>query len=209
MIGRSCDEKSPDCLCSSSKRKFYHVLVARVEQALRKNGIEVTVRDLYALGFDPVLRGEDAIHIENGQFVRDAAAYPADVQVEMDLIAESDLLVYIFPSWWNGMPAIMKGYVDRVFQHGFAYSFESDELRQLFFTKKAMFFTPTGQPQNADGSLTPIDQAMKFLTSDWLFNSNDAQVLGHVFYGRVPYLTRDELEVYLQDGEERIQRIFD
>ncbi|MDW8743584.1 NAD(P)H-dependent oxidoreductase [Streptococcus suis] len=183
--------------------------MARVEQALRKNGIEVTVRDLYALGFDPVLRGEDAIHIENGQFVRDAAAYPADVQVEMDLIAESDLLVYIFPSWWNGMPAIMKGYVDRVFQHGFAYSFESDELRQLFSTKKAMFFTPTGQPQNADGSLTPIDQAMKFLTSDWLVNRNDAQVLGHVFYGRVPYLTRDELEVYLQDGEERIQRRFD
>ncbi|MGV3311370.1 NAD(P)H-dependent oxidoreductase [Streptococcus suis] len=191
------------------KESFTHALVARVEQALRKNGIEVTVRDLYALGFDPVLRGEDAIHIENGQFVRDAAAYPADVQVEMDLIAESDLLVYIFPSWWNGMPAIMKGYVDRVFQHGFAYSFESDELRQLFSTKKAMFFTPTGQPQNADGSLTPIDQAMKFLTSDWLVNRNDAQVLGHVFYGRVPYLTRDELEVYLQDGEERIQRRFD
>ncbi len=191
------------------KESFTHALVARVEQALRNNGIEVTVRDLYALGFDPVLRGEDAIHIENGQFVRDAAAYPADVQVEMDLIAESDLLVYIFPSWWNGMPAIMKGYVDRVFQHGFAYSFESDELRQLFSTKKAMFFTPTGQPQNADGSLTPIDQAMKFLTSDWLVNRNDAQVLGHVFYGRVPYLTRDELEVYLQDGEERIQRRFD
>ncbi|MFI3150508.1 NAD(P)H-dependent oxidoreductase [Streptococcus suis] len=191
------------------KESFTHALVARVEQALRKNGIEVTVRDLYALGFDPVLRGEDAIHIKNGQFVRDAAAYPADVQVEMDLIAESDLLVYIFPSWWNGMPAIMKGYVDRVFQHGFAYSFESDEPRQLFSTKKAMFFTPTGQPQNTDGSLTPIDQAMKFLTSDWLFNSNDAQVLGHVFYGRVPYLTRDELEVYLQDAEERIQRIFD
>ncbi|MGQ7407913.1 NAD(P)H-dependent oxidoreductase [Streptococcus suis] len=191
------------------KESFTHALVARVEQALRKNGIEVTVRDLYGLGFDSVLRGEDAIHIENGQFVRDAAAYPADVQVEMDLIAESDLLVYIFPSWWNGMPAIMKGYVDRVFQHGFAYSFESDELRQLFSTKKAMFFTPTGQPQNADGSLTPIDQAMKFLTSDWLVNRNDAQVLGHVFYGRVPYLTRDELKVYLQDGEERIQRRFD
>lgn len=191
------------------KESFTHALVARVEQALRKNGADVTVRDLYALGFDPVLRGEDTIHIENGRFVRDAAAYPADVQVEMDLIAESDLLVYIFPSWWNGMPAIMKGYVDRVFQHGFAYSFESDQPRQLFSTKKAIFFTPTGQPQNADGSLTPIDQAMKFLTSDWLFNSNDAQVLDHVFYGRVPYLAREELEAYLQDAEARIQRIFD
>ena len=56
------------------------------------------------------------------------------------------------------MPAIMKGYVDCVFQHGFAYSFESDEPRKLFSTKKAIFFTTKGQPQNADGSLTPIDQ---------------------------------------------------
>lgn len=87
-------------------------------------------------------------------------------------------------------------------------SFESDEPRKLFSTKKAIFFTPTGQPQNADGSLTPLDQAMKFLTSDWLFNSNDAQVIDHVFYGRVPYLTSEELENYLLDAEFRIQQLF-
>ncbi len=177
-------------------------------EALLENGAEVVIRDLYEIGFDPVLRGEDTIHIEDGKFVRQATVFPADVQVEMDLIAESDLLVYIFPSWWNGMPAIMKGYVDRVFQHGFAYSFESDEPRKLFSTKKAIFFMPTGQPQNADGSLTPIDQAMKTLTSEWLFNSNGAQVIDHIFYGRVPYLTREELELYLVDAREQIQRIF-
>ncbi len=190
------------------KESFTYSLVARVQNALRKNGADVVLRDLYELGFDPVLRGPDTIHIENGHFVREAEYFPADVQVEMDLIAASDLLVYIFPSWWNGMPAIMKGYVDRVFQHGFAYSFESDEPRKLFASKKALFFTPTGQPQPADGSLTPIDQAMKLLTSDWLFNSNDAQVLDHVFYGRVPYLTPEELEAYLRDAEERIDLLF-
>ena len=190
------------------KESFTHALVERVAEALLENGVEVVIRDLYEIGFDPVLRGEDTIHIEDGKFVRQATVFPADVQVEMDLIAESDLLVYIFPSWWNGMPAIMKGYVDRVFQHGFAYSFESDEPRKLFSTKKAIFFTPTGQPQNADGSLTPIDQAMKNLTSEWLFNSNGAQVIDHIFYGRVPYLTREELELYLVDARDQIQRIF-
>lgn len=49
---------------------------------------------------------------------------------------------------------------------------------------------------------------MKFLTSDWLFNSNDAQVIDHVFYGRVPYLTSEELEVYLKDAEDRIHNVF-
>ena len=49
---------------------------------------------------------------------------------------------------------------------------------------------------------------MKFLTSDWLFNSNDAQVIDHVFYGRVAYLTSEELENYLLDAEFRIQQLF-
>ena len=61
------------------KESFTHALVHRVTQALVANGAEVTVRDLYKLGFDPVLRGEDTIHIENGKFVREATSFPPDV----------------------------------------------------------------------------------------------------------------------------------
>lgn len=76
------------------KESFTHALVDRVAEALLENGAEVVIRDLYEIGFDPVLHGEDTIHIEDGKFVRQATVFPADVQVEMDLIAESDLLVY-------------------------------------------------------------------------------------------------------------------
>lgn len=186
------------------KSSFTHALVDRIARTIQGQGHQVQIRDLYAMNFNPVLKAEDTIHIEEGKFLREADRFPSDVQMEMDLIEASDLLVYVFPSWWNGMPAIMKGYVDRVFQHGFAYSFESDEPRKRFKDKKAIFFTPTGQPQNEDGSLTAIDQAMKMLTSEWLFNSNDAQVLDHVFYGRVPYMTREQLAAYLDDAESRI-----
>ena len=78
------------------KESFTHALVHRVTEALVANGAEVTVRDLYKLDFDSVLRGEDTIHIENGKFVREATSFPPDVQTEMDLIAESDLLVIFF-----------------------------------------------------------------------------------------------------------------
>ncbi|HFI0463712.1 TPA: NAD(P)H-dependent oxidoreductase [Streptococcus suis] len=189
------------------KSSFTHALVDRIAQTIQGQGHQVQIRDLYAMGFDPVLKAEDTIHIEEGKFLREADGFPSDVQVEMDLIEASDLLVYVFPSWWNGMPAIMKGYVDRVFQHGFAYSFESDEPRKRFKDKKAIFFTPTGQPQNEDGSLTAIDQAMKMLTSEWLFNSNDAQVIDHIFYGRVPYLSNQELTAYLDHAEKTIRDI--
>ncbi|KAF1304982.1 MULTISPECIES: NAD(P)H-dependent oxidoreductase [Enterococcus] len=189
------------------KESFSHALVATLEEALKKKGYEVNVRDLYQMNFNPVLSGPDAIHIENGKFVRDNETFPEDVQVEQKFIEESDLLIYVFPSWWNGMPAIMKGYVDRVFQHGFAYSFESDEPKKRFAGKRALFFTPTGQPQNEDGSDSPIDRAMKTVTSEWMFNSNGTEVIDHVFYGRVPYKTREELAEYLADAQRRIEEL--
>lgn len=189
------------------KESFTHSLVNTIAQTLKEGGYQVIIRDLYQENFDPILKAEDTIHIENGEFVRSATSFPADVQKEMDDITASDLLVYVFPSWWNGMPAIMKGYVDRVFQHGFAYSFTSEEPKKLFSQKQAIFFTPTGQPQALDGKDTPITAAMKALTSGWMFNSSGTKVLDHIFYGQVPYKTPDELALYLEDAKTRIQKL--
>lgn len=176
-------------------------------RTLETKGYEVIVRDLYKMNFNPILSGEETIHVEDGKFVRENMNYPKDVMYEQDLILESELLIYIFPIWWNGMPAIMKGYLDRVFAHGFAYSFEDDEPKKRFAGKKALFFTPTGQPQNENGELTPIDQAIKLLTSEWMFGSNDVDIIDHVFYGSVPYKTSEELAFYLKDVEKRINEL--
>lgn len=188
-------------------QSFSNALLQRVNQTLIATGYDVTIRDLYALNFNPVLSAAEAIHVQDGNFTRDNADFPADVKIEQDLIEASDLLIYIFPIWWNGMPAIMKGYVDRVFQHGFAYSFESDEPKKRFKNKKALFFTPTGQPQNADGSDTDLDRDIKTVTSSWMFNGNGTQVIDHVFYGRVPYLSEQELSAYLTDAQQRIEAL--
>lgn len=79
------------------------------------------------------------------------------------------------------MPEILKGYIDRVFQHGFAYSFESDEPKKRFAGKKAIFLTPTGQPQAMAGEDTELTKAIKLLTSEWIFNGVDVEILGHLF----------------------------
>ncbi|MFB1049835.1 NAD(P)H-dependent oxidoreductase [Paraliobacillus sp. JSM ZJ581] len=186
---------------------FSHALLERITKALEAKQYEVNVRDLYKMNFNPLLDGRDMIHIENGTFVRENETFPEDVLKEMQYMLESDLYIYIFPSWWNGMPAIMKGYIDRVFQHGFAYSFEDDEAKKRFKGKRALFFTPTGQPQQIDGKENPLLAPIRTLTSGWLFNGNSVEVIDHIFYGKVPYLTRVELELYLQDAEERIKAV--
>ncbi|MGX7196352.1 NAD(P)H-dependent oxidoreductase [Enterococcus olivae] len=187
------------------KESFSHALLQRVVAALEKKHIEVEVRDLYQMGFDPILQGPDMIYTAEGAFVRENDTYPEEIQKEQEKIMESDLLIYLFPIWWNGMPAIMKGYIDRVFQHGFAYSFTSDEPRKRFAGKRALFLTPTGQPQNLEGEETKLTRAIKTLTSEWLFNSIDVEIVDHVFYGRVPYLSREELENYLTATERLIE----
>ncbi len=150
--------------------------------------MEVEVRDLYQLNFQPVLAGEDTIHVEEGKFVRDQEIFPPDILVEQEKILQSDLLIYVFPIRRNGMSAIMKGYIDRVFQHGFAYIFDSNEPKKNFAGKRVLFLTPTGQPQaNEDTELT---KAIKLLISGWIFNGTGVQIIGHRFYGRVPYLPK-------------------
>ncbi len=74
-------------------------------RALHAEGWQVTESDLYAMDWDPVLREEGG----------------ADVETEQRKLADADLVVLQFPLWWYGMPAIMKGWIDRVFERGFAY----------------------------------------------------------------------------------------
>jgi NAD(P)H dehydrogenase (quinone) len=72
---------------------------------LRTHGWDVESSDLYAMDWDPILRDEGG----------------PDVEVEQRKLLDADLVVLQFPLWWYGMPAIMKGWVDRVFEAGFAY----------------------------------------------------------------------------------------
>ncbi len=72
---------------------------------LRGDGWTVDVADLYAEGFDPVL-------IEEGG---------ADVRAQQRRLLAADLVVLQFPLWWYGPPAMLKGWIDRVFERGFAY----------------------------------------------------------------------------------------
>ena len=49
----------------------------------------------------------------------------AEMEKYRDLVTWADHLIFIFPIWWSGMPAILKGFIDRVFVADFAYSYKS------------------------------------------------------------------------------------
>lgn len=83
---------------------------------LKAAGHEVELADLVAEGFDPVLREADEPDWSDANKV-----YSPAVQAEMARIARNDSVVMVFPVWWWSVPAVLKGWIDRVWNNGWAY----------------------------------------------------------------------------------------
>ena len=100
---------------------FNHALADRVVTALRRQPCRVIVHDLYAEGFDPVLRADEAY--TSGQNAADVLAASDDplLLAHRRELSEASALVAIHPNWWGKPPAIMAGWMDRVLVPGVAY----------------------------------------------------------------------------------------
>jgi NAD(P)H dehydrogenase (quinone) len=83
---------------------------------IKASGHDVEVADLVAEGFDPVLREDDEPNWSGPD-----KQYTAAVRDEMRRVERNDATVMIFPIWWWSMPAVLKGWIDRVWNHGWAY----------------------------------------------------------------------------------------
>ncbi|MEZ0129902.1 NAD(P)H-dependent oxidoreductase, partial [Flavobacterium sp. LBUM151] len=105
----------------------HHLLQTAIESLKTKNQ-EIVIRDLYELNFNPVLSLEDM----NGQRIGNVTE---EVKQEQQFISWADHITFIYPIWWTGMPAIMKGYIDRVFSYGFAYRYEQGVQKGLLTGK--------------------------------------------------------------------------
>ena len=98
--------------------------------ALTEAGHEAIVSDLYAMEFDPVSDRRNFLTVADPNRLRQQTeeahasagnGYVPDLQAEMDKLLWCDVLIFQFPIWWLGLPAILKGWVDRVFAVDHAY----------------------------------------------------------------------------------------
>lgn len=116
---------------------FNAAILATIRQTLADAQIKTEVRDLYALGFNPVFSGAELGSVFTGQ------GSFADAKTEQDYVADADLVVFIYPIWWFSAPAIIKGYIDRVLTNGFAFQLSPTGPVPLMSGKKA-FTVQTG-----------------------------------------------------------------
>lgn len=137
----------------SQPTSFNGALLRTAVETLEAEGHRVQVSDLYAMSFDPVAseadfksrRFEGHLQYDREQKAAVAAgSFSDDIAAEIDKVQWCDLLILQFPLWWYSVPAIMKGWFDRVFVNGLMYGqfgrFNKGGMRG----KRAMVSTTTG-----------------------------------------------------------------
>lgn len=123
---------------------FCHAACDAFASGLREAGHEFEVFDLYGAGFSPLL-DEAGLARERG-YRGQGEPVPADVAYQQDKVRTADSLALVFPLWWSDVPAILKGWFDRIWTKGFAYSPTGDtELRRLA-PRKAFALCASGHP---------------------------------------------------------------
>ncbi|MFH0265447.1 NAD(P)H-dependent oxidoreductase [Vibrio rumoiensis] len=148
---------------------------------------EVQIRDLHQLNFNPVLSEQDLSGQRSGVVAE-------DVKTEQQLIEWAECLTFIYPIWWAGMPAIMKGYIDRVFSYGFAYRYVQGKQLGLLSHKKVVVINTQGKSAEEYQS-SGMDKAIT-LTSDFgIFQYCGMNVTAHLIFDRADKATPEQIKV--------------
>jgi NAD(P)H dehydrogenase (quinone) len=126
-------------------KSFNHTLKELAFESLTDAGHRVTISDLYAMDFNPVLNLRD-FRSSPGERQEKAQEKQGNenIQAEQEKLKWCDFLILQFPLWWFSMPAIMKGWVDRVFMMDFAYSKGFWYNEGMLQGRKAMLSITTG-----------------------------------------------------------------
>nr|WP_317055752.1 NAD(P)H-dependent oxidoreductase [Roseovarius sp. W115] len=160
------DHPNPDSFSAAVAQQF----MSGAEAA----GHSTELADLNAEGFDPCWSMAD-IEADDG----DTA--PSDVQKEQTRIARADAICFVFPLFWWGMPAMTKGWVDRVWSWGWAYDQLDDPEKSLQRPRTGVLLVPAGarsDEMETEGYLAALDTAwMKGTFGYFGFTQRDLQIL--------------------------------
>lgn len=188
-------------LAHPKSTSFCASIARRCATTLRALGHTVTLRDLYSMDFDPRLQaGEIPVYTGYG---------PAeDVVRERRRLARADSFILVYPFWFNGPPAILKGYVDRVFSMGFGYRPGSGGSEPLLAGRRLTSVSTSGAPDqwvNSTGAL----EALK-MSFDRHLAAVTGMTLGeHIHLGAIhSSLSREAAGVMLDQIDDGLRATF-
>jgi NAD(P)H dehydrogenase (quinone) len=123
--------------CHPTRTSFCAAVLERFTSGLVAAGHSCEVADLYSEEFDPVFCASDYVQFEGG-------AMPPAILAEQDRVDGCDALAFVSPIWWLGLPAMLKGWFDRVWSNGWAYEFSNNPEGSLLPDRPFVFLFTAG-----------------------------------------------------------------
>lgn len=200
------------------------MLVEVAKESLVASGHRVLESDLYGMKwkavFDaadfPQRANEDRLHfVSESRNAYAKGTQTQDVEDEQAKLRQADAIVFQFPLWWFGFPAILKGWVDRVFAYGLAYGYK-DAGNQYrygeggFAGKRALLSVTAGGPQQdygARGINGSLEQILFPITHGTLFFSGMEVLPTFAVYGS-GRLTDAEVRLATESLKNRLDGLF-
>eukprot|EP01012_Entosiphon_sulcatum_P010780 TRINITY_DN16399_c0_g1_i1.p1 TRINITY_DN16399_c0_g1~~TRINITY_DN16399_c0_g1_i1.p1 ORF type:complete len:224 (-),score=39.78 TRINITY_DN16399_c0_g1_i1:182-853(-) len=168
------------------RKSFNGAMFDTAVEHLQSLGHEVKVSDLYRQNFNPVSDRSNFTSVKNPDYYKQQAeevyatevnGFAPDVEEEIQKLEWADVLIFQFPLWWFGLPAILKGWCDRVFVSARIYGAGKILEQGVFRGRRALVSTSTGGPEpmyrkggmigDVNGILRPIHRGIfEFLGYD-------------------------------------------
>ncbi|MEN6450048.1 MAG: NAD(P)H-dependent oxidoreductase [Thermoguttaceae bacterium] len=117
---------------------FCHAITATAVEELKAAGHEVVYHDLYAEKFDPIL--------PHDEIPRNSSLDPIVAEHCREVTA-ADAYLVVHPNWWAMPPAILKGWIDRVWRQGVIYRFGPNGVESFVAGRRALVFTTSNTPR--------------------------------------------------------------
>lgn len=178
---------------------FNHSVVEAYVAALTKRRHQVACHDLYVMGFNPILSARDMAAMARGKL-------PRDIRAELGAIQAADVITFICPLWWRGFPAMLKGYIDRVFS---AVSTDMGEGHGPSLSGKNGAIIVTAESSVAELQSSRTLRALKTTYEEGLLRYCGIKPAGHVYLGGVePEMNRATGEKHLDTVRSFVRRDF-
>lgn len=178
---------------------FSYRIKERAKEFLKSEGHRVEVRDLYKMEFNPLLTD-----IEIRDFSR--GVYSTDIQQEQAFIKWADVIIFVFPIWW-GIPAMLKGYIDKVFSYGFAYKTTPQGMKGLLQGKKVYRFSPM-RTLNETYDHSGYKASLINIIDKGIFEYAGMKVIDSKLFGGIPREDEKIAEEYLHQVEVALKKSF-
>jgi len=198
-------DRSPPChivvLAHPDPQSFNATIADTYCQTVRECGQESILRDLYAIGFDPVLKDSERPGTQG-------FALSKDVRDELAAIDGGDVFTLVYPIWFGMPPAMMKGYIDRVLGAGVTHREIQDRAGQGVLRDKRMVSITTSGTREVWLDEQAQIESLKNVFSHYLSNAFGAKSVEHLQFGGITEgFSKRFIDQNLQDVRDRARKV--